>query len=29
VSPPRTALLKSDWQRFGLIDPYEMPGPLW
>jgi hypothetical protein len=29
LSPPRTSLLVSDWKRYGLIDPYERPGPLW
>ena len=28
VSPPRTHLMQSDWQRFGLIDPLEVPGPI-
>ncbi len=28
VSSPATALLQFDWQRFGLIDLYETPGPL-
>jgi len=28
VSPPQTALLKSGWQEFGRISPYEVPGPL-
>jgi hypothetical protein len=28
VSPPRTQLLSFDWQLFGLIDPFEVPGPL-
>jgi hypothetical protein len=28
VSPPRTQLLSFDWQWFGLIDPFEVPGPL-
>jgi REP element-mobilizing transposase RayT len=28
VSPPQTQLLKFDWQEFGLISPYEVPGPL-
>ena len=28
TSPPRTALLRSDWKRFGLIDPFERPGPI-
>ena len=27
VSPPRTPLLKSNWTQFGLIDPWEIPGP--
>ena len=27
VSPPRTSLLKNDWQWHGLIDPWEVPGP--
>ena len=26
VSPPQTALLRSDWRRYGLIDPFERPG---
>jgi len=29
VSPPRTGLLRSDWTRYGLIDPFERPGPRW
>jgi len=28
VSAPATSLLGFDWQRFGLIDLYETPGPL-
>ena len=28
VSPPRTALLRSEWKRFGLIDVLECPGPI-
>jgi REP element-mobilizing transposase RayT len=28
ASPPRTDLLARAWQRFGLIDPFEAPGPL-
>jgi REP element-mobilizing transposase RayT len=28
TSPPRTTLLRSSWQWFGLIDPFERPGPL-
>jgi REP-associated tyrosine transposase len=28
VSPPQTALLRDRWRRYGLIDPWEMPGPL-
>lgn len=28
VSAPRTELLIFDWQLFGLIDPFEVPGPL-
>ncbi len=27
VSRPRTALLAADWQWFGLVDPFERPGP--
>jgi REP element-mobilizing transposase RayT len=27
VSPPRTRLLVFDWELFGLIDPFEVPGP--
>jgi putative transposase len=29
MSPPRTALLCSEWKQFGLIDPFERPGPFW
>ncbi len=28
VSAPRTPLLGSDWEWYGLIDPFEVPGPL-
>ncbi len=28
VSSPRTQLLAFDWELFGLIDPYEVPGPM-
>ncbi len=28
VSTPRTQLLSFDWEWFGLIDPFEVPGPL-
>ncbi|HEY5945267.1 MAG TPA: transposase [Kofleriaceae bacterium] len=28
VSPPRTPLLTSEWEWYGLIDPFEVPGPL-
>jgi putative transposase len=28
TSPPRTALLRSSWQWFGRIDPFERPGPI-
>jgi REP element-mobilizing transposase RayT len=28
VSPPMTGLLRFDWQRFGLVDLYETPGPV-
>lgn len=28
VSRPRTELLRFDWELFGLIDPFEVPGPL-
>lgn len=28
VSRPRTMLLRFDWELFGLIDPFEVPGPL-
>ena len=28
VSPPSTWLLRSGWRDYGLIDPFEMPGPL-
>jgi len=27
VRPPSTALLRSDWKRWGLIDLFERPGP--
>src|SRR5262245_57002657 len=29
VSQPETDLLRTDWLRFGRIDPHERPGPLW
>ncbi len=28
ISIPRTQLLVFDWEWFGLIDPYEVPGPM-
>jgi REP element-mobilizing transposase RayT len=28
ISAPRTVLLQFDWQLFGLIDPFEVPGAL-
>jgi REP element-mobilizing transposase RayT len=28
VSQPRTRLLRFDWQWHGLIDPFEIPGPI-
>ena len=28
VSAPQTQLLKFDWEWYGLIDPWEIPGPL-
>lgn len=28
VSPPRTWILAAGWRDFGLIDPFETPGPL-
>ncbi|MDX2088562.1 MAG: transposase [Kofleriaceae bacterium] len=28
VSPPSTDLLARSWERLGLIDPFEVPGPL-
>ncbi|MGE5187035.1 MAG: transposase [Acidobacteriota bacterium] len=28
VSSPQTRLLKTDWKRFGLLEPHEAPGPL-
>jgi REP element-mobilizing transposase RayT len=28
VTPPRTQLLVFDWEWHGLIDPFEVPGPL-
>ena len=28
VSPPRTSLLQHEWKRYGLIDLYELPGPV-
>ena len=27
MSPARTSLLASDWRQYGLIDPFERPGP--
>lgn len=29
MSPPRTSLLSYEWKRYGLIDPFERPGPVW
>jgi hypothetical protein len=29
MSPPQTSLLRSEWKQFGLIDPFERPGPWW
>ncbi len=29
MSPPQTSLLRGEWKQFGLIDPFERPGPLW
>ncbi len=29
TSPPQTSLLRYEWKRFGLIDPFEVPGPIW
>ena len=29
VAHPKTALLHSEWQWHGLIDPFEVPGPIW
>jgi REP element-mobilizing transposase RayT len=29
MAAARTELLKSSWRRFGLIDPFERPGPQW
>jgi putative transposase len=29
VSAPRTQLLSFDWELYGLIDPFEKPGPLY
>jgi hypothetical protein len=28
VSQPRTEMLTFDWELYGLIDPFEVPGPL-
>lgn len=28
VSPPQTWLLRTGWKQHGLIDPFEVPGPL-
>jgi REP element-mobilizing transposase RayT len=28
TSPPQTTLLRFEWKRFGLIDPFEVPGPI-
>ena len=28
ASPPRTSLLRWEWKRHGLIDPFEVPGPI-
>jgi len=29
MSAPRTELLRAGWLRYGRIDPWEKPGPLW
>jgi hypothetical protein len=29
VSPPRTTLLRGEYEQFGRIDPFEVPGPVW
>ena len=29
VSTPRTELLRTEWRRYGAIDPFEGPGPKW
>jgi hypothetical protein len=28
MSAPRTKLLSFDWEWHGLVDPFEIPGPL-
>ena len=28
VAPPQTSLLRTDWRRHGLLDPFEIPGPV-
>jgi hypothetical protein len=28
VSPPTTALLEHEWRSYGLIEPFEVPGPV-
>jgi REP element-mobilizing transposase RayT len=29
VSAPITQLLRTEWLRFGRLEPFEVPGPLW
>ena len=29
VSPPQTELFQRRWRTHGLVDPWEIPGPLW
>jgi REP element-mobilizing transposase RayT len=29
VAPPTTPLLRTEWLRYGRLEPFEVPGPIW